>query len=225
MHPTTMLTRRALTVMAFGLGLPLAALAAPPAGGDKTGGGDKGKPPAATPSAPPKTPAAARNPVVVISTSMGTIKAELYPDKAPVTVENFLKYVDDKHYDGTIFHRVINDFMIQGGGFDDKMTEKNTRAPIKNEAANGLKNSVGMLAMARTSVPDSATAQFYINVKDNAFLDFREPSPRGIGYAVFGKVIEGMDVVQKIKAVPTGFANGMQDVPKTPVVIKSVRRG
>jgi cyclophilin family peptidyl-prolyl cis-trans isomerase len=106
------------------------------------------------------------------------------------------------------------------------MTEKKTRAPIKNEASNGLKNAVGMLAMARTNVPDSATAQFYINVKDNAFLDFRDPSPRGIGYAVFGKVIEGMDVVQKIKTVPTGFAsNGMQDVPKTPVVIKSVRRG
>jgi cyclophilin family peptidyl-prolyl cis-trans isomerase len=204
MHRTTMFTRRALTVMALGLGLPFAALAAPPAGGggDKAGG-DKAKPPAATPSAPAKAPAAAKNPV-----------------------ENFLKYVDDKHYDGTIFHRVINDFMIQGGGFDDKMTEKKTRAPIKNEASNGLKNAVGMLAMARTNVPDSATAQFYINVKDNAFLDFRDPSPRGIGYAVFGKVIEGMDVVQKIKTVPTGFAsNGMQDVPKTPVVIKSVRRG
>jgi len=227
MHRTTMFTRRALTVMALGLGLPFAALAAPPAGGggDKAGG-DKAKPPAATPSAPAKAPAAAKNPVVVITTSMGTIKAELYPDKAPVTVENFLKYVDDKHYDGTIFHRVINDFMIQGGGFDDKMTEKKTRAPIKNEASNGLKNAVGMLAKADTNVPDSATAELYIQVKENAFLDFRDPSPRGIGYAVFGKVIEGMDVVQKIKTVPTGFAsNGMQDVPKTPVVIKSVRRG
>lgn len=167
----------------------------------------------------------AADPVVLISTSMGDVKVELYPDKAPITVKNFLQYVDDKHYDGTIFHRVIPNFMIQGGGFDAQMQEKKTRAPIKNEADNGLKNKTGTIAMARTSVPDSATAQFFINTKDNDFLDYRNPTPSGIGYAVFGKVLDGMDVVRKIEAVPTGrAANGMSDVPKEPVVIKSVRR-
>jgi cyclophilin family peptidyl-prolyl cis-trans isomerase len=169
--------------------------------------------------------AVAKNPVVVIKTSMGTVKAELYADKAPITVKNFLDYVDGKHYDGTIFHRVINNFMIQGGGFDKDMNEKKTRAPIKNEASNGLKNTVGTLAMARTPAPDSASAQFFINVKDNAFLDFRDPSPQGIGYAVFGKVIEGMDVVNKIKAVKTGNKGDMGDVPLAPVTIESIRRG
>lgn len=173
------------------------------------------------PAAKAKGPA---YPVVVIETSMGTIKVELYEDKAPITVKNFLSYVDKKHYDGTIFHRVINGFMVQGGGFDEAMKERDTAAPIKNEAANGLKNTVGMLAMARTNVPDSATAQFFINVKDNTFLDFRDPSPQGIGYAVFGKVISGMDVVDKIKAVRTTMKNGMGDVPEQPVVMKSVKR-
>jgi peptidyl-prolyl cis-trans isomerase A (cyclophilin A) len=173
------------------------------------------------PAAKAKGPA---YPVVVIETSMGTIKVELYEDKAPITVKNFLSYVDKKHYDGTIFHRVINGFMVQGGGFDEAMKERDTAASIKNEAANGLKNTVGMLAMARTNVPDSATAQFFINVKDNTFLDFRDPSPQGIGYAVFGKVISGMDVVDKIKAVRTTMKNGMGDVPEQPVVMKSVKR-
>jgi len=162
------------------------------------------------------------HPVVVFDTSMGTIKMELYEDKAPITVKNFLSYVEKKHYDGTIFHRVISTFMIQGGGFDKDMKERGTEAPIKNEAGNGLKNTIGTVAMARTGVPDSATAQFFINVSDkNGFLDFKDPSPQGIGYAVFGKVIEGMDVVQKIKDVKTGSKAGMGDVPNEPVIIKS----
>ncbi|MFM7201235.1 MAG: peptidylprolyl isomerase [Myxococcota bacterium] len=174
--------------------------------------------------ASPVLAGAADKPVVVIETSLGTIKAELYPDKAPITVKNFLSYVEAKHYDGTIFHRVINDFMIQGGGYDEQLREKSTKAPIRNEAANGLKNTVGTLAMARTSIPDSATAQFFINVKDNFFLDYKNPTPQGIGYCVFGKVTEGLDVVTKIKAVRTSSgSNGMGDVPVTPVVIKSVR--
>lgn len=163
-------------------------------------------------------------PVVIIETSMGTIKAELYADKAPDTVKNFLEYADSKFYDGTIFHRVISNFMIQGGGFDEQLNQKKTRSPIKNEAANGLKNVTGTLAMARTSVPDSATSQFYINVKNNPSLDYRDSSTQGIGYCVFGKVIEGMDVVNKIKSVPTARSKGMGDVPTTPVVIKSIRR-
>jgi peptidyl-prolyl cis-trans isomerase B (cyclophilin B) len=151
---------------------------------------------------------------------MGTIKAELYPDKAPVTVKNFLQYTSDKFYDGTIFHRIISNFMIQGGGMDKNNKEKaNKRASIANEASNGLKNTLGTLAMARTSDPNSATSQFFINVKDNGFLDFKDPSPQGIGYCVFGKVTEGMDVVTKIKDVPTG----QRDVPNTPVIIESIR--
>lgn len=173
-------------------------------------------------AAPVATPAA-KNPIVVIDTSMGTLKVELYPDKAPITVKNFLSYVESKHYENTVFHRVIDGFMVQGGGFDKDMREKSSKAPIKNEAANGLKNTTGTLAMARTSIPDSATAQFFINVKDNSFLDFRNPTPQGIGYCVFGKVVEGMDVVNKMKAVRTGTKNGMQDVPLEPIVIKSVR--
>jgi cyclophilin family peptidyl-prolyl cis-trans isomerase len=140
---------------------------------------------------------------VVIETSQGTIKAELDGDKAPVTVANFLAYVDDKFYDDTVFHRVIPDFMIQGGGFAPGMRQKTTKATIKNESANGLTNKRGTLAMARTSVPDSATAQFFINLKDNTFLD-KARAQDGVGYCVFGKVIEGMDVVDKIKEVPTG---------------------
>ena len=164
--------------------------------------------------------ARAANPVVVMDTSMGTIKIELLEDKSPITVKNFLSYVEDKHYDGLIFHRVIETFMIQGGGFQPGMKEKKTKDPIKNEAANGLSNVRGTLAMARTSDPDSATAQFFINVVDNKFLD---KSPKSEGYAVFGKVIEGMDVVDKIKAVKTGTKAGFKDVPNEDVVIKSVR--
>lgn len=173
--------------------------------------------------------ARAANPVVLIETSMGNIKVELYEEKAPISVKNFLSYVDDKHYDGTIFHRIIGkenadrDFMIQGGGYDKDMKEKKTKPPIKNEAGNGLSNVRGTIAMARTNVPDSATSQFYINVGDNTFLD-RANSRDNVGYAVFGRVIEGMDVVDKIKAVKTGTKNGMGNVPVEPVVIKSIKR-
>ncbi len=173
---------------------------------------------------------AAENPVVVIETSMGTIKVELYEDKAPITVKNFLAYTDDKFFDDTIFHRVIgkenkgDDFMIQGGGFTADMNQKKTKGQIKNEATNGLKNDRGTLAMARTGVVDSATAQFFINLKDNDFLNHRNTSDSGFGYCVFGKVTEGMDVVEKIKAVKTTTKNGMGDVPVDAVTIKSVTR-
>jgi len=163
-----------------------------------------------------------KNPVLLMSTSMGDIKIELDPEKAPVTVKNFLDYVEAKHYDGTIFHRVIKGFMIQGGGFDKDMKQRPTKAPIKNEAGNGLKNVTGTIAMARTNVVDSATAQFFINVVDNAFLDHKNETPSGFGYAVFGKVVEGMDVVRKIEQVPTTSRMGNQDVPTEPVIIKSV---
>jgi cyclophilin family peptidyl-prolyl cis-trans isomerase len=159
------------------------------------------------------------NPVVVIDTSMGSIKAELFHDKSPVTVKNFLQYVDDKFYDGTIFHRVIPDFMIQGGGLLPGLKEKQTREPIKNEAGNGLANKRGTLAMARTDAPNSATAQFFINLKYNDFLD-RAKDRKGVGYAVFGQVTEGIDVVDKIAQVETGPG----DVPVQDVVIQSVRR-
>ena len=162
--------------------------------------------------------------VVVMTTSKGVIKIRLDAAKAPLTVQNFLQYVDEGHYDGTIFHRVINGFMIQGGGFDLHLRQKPTHAPIKNEAMNGLKNRRGTIAMARTMVVDSATSQFFINVVDNGFLDFRAPTAQGFGYCVFGEVIEGMEVVDAIKVVPTGNAAGMGDVPKEPVVIESVRR-
>ena len=161
---------------------------------------------------------------VVIETSLGNIEVELNSEKAPISTENFLKYVDKKHYDGTIFHRVIKDFMIQGGGMDEKMAEKKSDAPIKNEATNGLQNLRGTIAMARTSVVDSATAQFFINTVDNDFLNHKAPNAQQYGYAVFGKVVSGMDVVDKIRAVPTGNYQMYQDVPKTPVVIKSIRR-
>jgi len=164
----------------------------------------------------------AANPVVVVETSMGTIKVELFEDKAPITVKNFLKYAEDKHYDNTIFHRVISDFMIQGGGFEAGMNEKKTREAIKNESNNGLSNLRGTIAMARTRDPNSATAQFYINVKDNTGLD-KANAGDGVGYCVFGKVTEGMDVVDKIKAVKTGNKGGHSDVPVEDVVIKSVR--
>lgn len=163
-------------------------------------------------------------PVVQLDTSMGQIVIELNQEKAPQTVANFLDYVQSGHYDGTIFHRVIDGFMIQGGGFDANMKEKNTGTPIKNEANNGLANEVGTIAMARTSDPHSATAQFFINVNNNGFLNYSSPSVQGYGYAVFGKVIDGMDVVNLIKSVPTGrYGNIHDDVPTTPIVINSAK--
>jgi peptidyl-prolyl cis-trans isomerase A (cyclophilin A) len=160
-------------------------------------------------------------PVVLMSTSLGDVKIELYEKEAPETVKNFLSYVNDKFYDGTIFHRVITGFMIQGGGFTENMEQKPTKPPIKNESGNGLKNDTYTLAMARTSVPDSATSQFFINVKNNDPLN-RDKSQDGVGYAVFGKVIEGTDVVKKIEQVQTGRRGMYSDVPAQPVVIKSV---
>jgi peptidyl-prolyl cis-trans isomerase A (cyclophilin A) len=169
--------------------------------------------------------ATAANPQVRMETSDGPITIELFPDKAPVTVKNFLTYVDAGFYNGTIFHRVIPGFMIQGGGFTEDMEQKPTHAPIKNEADNGLKNERGTIAMARTANPDSATAQFFINLKDNDFLNHTGKNPRGSGYAVFGKVTNGMEVVDKIAATPTGIhPKGLHDVPETPIVIKSVER-
>ena len=162
------------------------------------------------------------NPVVVMKTSMGDITIELDKAKAPISTENFLAYVNGKFYDGTIFHRVIPNFMIQGGGFDKDMNQKKTNAPIKNEAGNGLKNTTGTIAMARTSDPNSATAQFFINSKDNTFLDHRDESVQGYGYAVFGKVVDGMDVVRKIEAVQTTTKMPHQNVPVNAVVIESV---
>jgi peptidyl-prolyl cis-trans isomerase B (cyclophilin B) len=161
--------------------------------------------------------------LVVMETSLGTMKIELDGDKAPVTVANFLAYVDDGFYDGTIFHRVIPDFMIQGGGFEPGMSQKKTKAAITNESGNGLQNKRGTLAMARTSNPNSATSQFFINVNDNGFLDKAQAQDR-VGYCVFGKVTEGLDVLDKIKAVPTGNKAGHQNVPSADVVIQSVRR-
>ena len=158
-------------------------------------------------------------PKVKLTTSMGEIVVQLDPAKAPKTVENFLNYVKDKHYDGTIFHRVMNGFMIQGGGFTADMQQKATKAPIPLEANNGLKNDTYTIAMARTGNPNSATSQFFINVKNNDSLN--APSPDGYGYAVFGKVVSGNDVVDKIKAVATGNKGGHQNVPTTPVVIES----
>jgi len=160
--------------------------------------------------------------VVLVSTSMGDIKIALYEKEAPETVKNFLSYVNDKFYDGTIFHRVIGGFMIQGGGFTPEMQQKSTKGPVKNEAANGLKNEVGTIAMARTQDPHSATAQFFINAKNNDFLDYQNDSVQGAGYCVFGKVIEGIDVVQKIERVQTGRKGMHSDVPTEPVVIKSI---
>jgi cyclophilin family peptidyl-prolyl cis-trans isomerase len=158
-----------------------------------------------------------------IETSQGNITIELYPEKAPKTVANFLQYVKDGFYENTIFHRVINHFMIQGGGFERDLTEKPTRAPIANEADNGLLNETGTIAMARTMDPDSATAQFFINLIDNPFLNFVSPDPEQIGYCVFGKVISGMDVVQKIGISPTGNVGRFTDVPIKPIIIKSVK--
>ena len=157
-----------------------------------------------------------------IETDLGTIELELDEKKAPATVQNFADYAKGGHYDGTIFHRVIDGFMIQGGGFTRAMDQKPTRAPIKNEASNGLKNLRGTIAMARTMVVDSATSQFFINLVDNDFLNFRAPTPQHYGYAVFGKVTDGMDVVDRIAKVKTGFAGPHQNVPEEPIVIKKV---
>ncbi len=165
--------------------------------------------------------ALAANPQLEVKTSMGTLTIELYEDKAPKSVENFLRYAQDDFFNGTVFHRVIPGFMIQGGGFTPDLKQKDTRAPIPNEAKNGLKNQTGTLAMARTSDPHSATAQFFINLKDNSFLD--NPGRDGWGYAVFGKVVQGFDIVQKIAMVPTGNAGPHQNVPNTPVIIESVK--
>lgn len=166
----------------------------------------------------------AGNPVVVMETSEGTIRIELNADKAPISVKNFLQYVDEGFYDGTIFHRVVEGStmqVIQGGGFTPDMRQKPTHAMIKNEAANGLANDRGSIAMARTNVVDSATSQFYINVKDNGFLNH---NVQGYGYAVFGRVIDGLDVVDRIRTVRTATVAGMENVPVTPVVIKTARR-
>jgi cyclophilin family peptidyl-prolyl cis-trans isomerase len=187
----------------IGLALAVAGVVAAVSGGNAVSGQDK------------------KNPVVIMDTSHGKIVIELFEDKAPVTVKNFLSYVDDKHYDGTIFHRVIPTFMIQGGGMEPGLKEKRTKAPIANEAGNGVANERGTLAMARTNDPDSATAQFFINVKDNPFLN---RSAQSAGYAVFGKVVDGMDVVDKIKQVDTGRQGMHDDVPVKDVVIRSVRR-
>lgn len=171
------------------------------------------------------TPALANPVKVLMQTSLGDVTLELYPDKAPKTVENFLRYVDEGFYDGTIFHRVIYEFMIQGGGFTQDLKQKKAHAPVRNEADNGLKNDKGSIAMARTSDPHSATAQFYINHKDNSFLNFKSKDFKGWGYTVFGKVIKGMDVIQKIAEQPTATKGaGFEDAPRTTIVIKGVKR-
>ena len=164
--------------------------------------------------------AGAADPQVDVKTSLGNFRVELYPDKAPKTVDNFLQYVKAGHYNGTIFHRVIPNFMVQGGGMNADMKVKSTRPPVPIESKNGLKNDVGTLAMARTSDPNSATAQFFINVKNNDFLNY--PGQDGYGYTVFGKVVDGMDTVNKIVKVPTGNRGMHQNVPATPVVIESM---
>ena len=165
------------------------------------------------------------DPIVEVVTNHGTFVIALDPARAPKSVANFLSYVDNKHYDGTLFHRVISTFMIQGGGFDQRLEKRPTSPPVENEADNGLKNTRGTVAMARTNDPHSATAQFFVNVTDNAFLDHQAKSGPGWGYAVFGKVTEGMDAVDKIKAVETGSQGPFaKDAPMSPVIITSVRR-
>lgn len=168
--------------------------------------------------------ASAANPQVELKTNMGAIVIELYPENAPATVQNFIQYVKDGHYSGTIFHRVIPGFMIQGGGYSTSFGEKPTRPAIKNEAGNGLRNATGMVSMARTADPHSATAQFFINVTDNPMLDFRAPTREGYGYTPFGKVVKGMDVVHRIEKVATGRGQPPHtDVPLKPVIIESAR--
>jgi cyclophilin family peptidyl-prolyl cis-trans isomerase len=167
--------------------------------------------------------AAGAHPQVAIETTLGTITVELFDDRAPVSSKNFLDYVNAKFYDGLIFHRVIPNFMVQGGGFTPDLTQKPTRDPIKNEASNGVHNGRGTLAMARTAEPNSATAQFFINVAENNFLDHQDDTVRGMGYAVFGRVVNGMDVVDKIVGQPTTSVGPMADIPVTPVVMKRVQ--
>ena len=167
--------------------------------------------------------APALNPIVEFETSQGNFTVELYPEKAPKTVANFLQYVKDGFYENTIFHRVISRFMIQGGGFERDLTEKNTREPITNESNNGLLNELGTIAMARTMDPDSATAQFFVNLADNQFLNYTSPDPEQIGYCVFGKVTSGLEVVQKIGLSPTTTMGRNADVPIKPITIKSVK--
>jgi len=166
--------------------------------------------------------ALAANPQITIKTNHGNILIEVYPDKAPKTVANFLSYVKDGFYHKTIFHRVIDNFMIQGGGFTTNMVEKPTKAPIINEADNGLLNVTGTLAMARTNDPNSATSQFFINLHDNHFLDYQLPQPDAMGYCVFGRVLTGMDVVREIAVTPTTYIDGYQNVPKVPIVIEEI---
>jgi cyclophilin family peptidyl-prolyl cis-trans isomerase len=184
---------------------------------------------AQAPAAPASSPAPAASSCtqkgnapmkVKLTTSMGPIVIELDKAKAPISTENFIKYVESGHYNGTIFHRVIDNFMIQGGGFTKDMAQKPTQAQIKNESTNGLKNDNYTVAMARTNVRDSATSQFFINVKDNDFLNYSGETPQGYGYAVFGKVVEGKDTVDKMKKVPTGNSGMHQNVPTTPIVIE-----
>jgi peptidyl-prolyl cis-trans isomerase A (cyclophilin A) len=169
------------------------------------------------------TSALAANPQVVVDTNRGSFTIELYPEKAPKTVANFIQYVNAGFYKGTIFHRVINRFMIQGGGFTPDMAEKNTGAPIVNEAGNGLKNDIGTIAMARTSDPDSATSQFFINLENNQFLNYQSPDPELIGYCVFGRVLKGMDVVREIASSQTGNVGPYSDVPKETVLINNMK--
>ena len=171
----------------------------------------------------PSTSLFASNPQVLFETNRGEFVIELYQDKAPKTVENFLKYVNSGFYKDTIFHRVIRRFMIQGGGFTADMIEKQTNPPIINEAVNGLANDIGTIAMARTSDPNSATSQFFINLENNQFLNYRGPEPELIGYCVFGRVLKGMDVVREIGISPTGFVGGYSDVPQAPIVIQNVK--
>jgi cyclophilin family peptidyl-prolyl cis-trans isomerase len=197
--------------------LALAALAA----GPQAKPGDKTRVQAPPLQAPAPTPAPG-NPVVVVSTSMGDITLELFKAQAPVSVDNFLQYVRDGFYEGTIFHRVKPGYVIQGGGYTAEMVERGTRPPILNEATNGLKNVRGSLAMARTRALRSGTSQFFINLVNNTSLDHRGYSPDDFGYAVFGRVLTGMDVVDKIAATPTGLSGEHEDVPKTPVLIQKV---
>ena len=164
----------------------------------------------------------AQNPRVEMKTNRGLIQIELYQDKAPKTVANFLQYAKEGYYTGTLFHRVIDNFMVQGGGFDKDMREKRTRGPIENEATNQLKNEFGTLAMARTTAPHSASAQFFINLKHNEFLNFREPTTQGFGYAVFGRVVQGMDIVAAIAKMRTGRAGTHSDVPIEPIIIEAI---
>jgi len=192
----------------------------PPGSDSQTGSAEKNT---AQPKKDDKMPEIPAVPVVTIETSLGTIKAELWPDKAPETVKNFLQYVHDKFYDGLIFHRVIDTYMIQGGGFTPDMKEKENHAPIRNEASAEAGNARGTLAMARTSDIHSATSQFFVNLLDNNFLNHRSKTPEGFGFCAFGKVISGMDVVDAIGKVRTGNRGHFQDVPVDPVIIKSVR--